>query len=231
MSEPVVSEPAASGAPEAADALGGNGESGGNGGNGGNAARRRPGRRPGSADTRGQILAAAREIFAEKGFDKATVRGIARQAGVDPALVHHYFAGKEGIFVAAMELPINPENVVAAILAGPRDEVGERLTRLILTITSDAAARQPLLALVRTAMTNDQMVVMIREFMTRALLHRVAELLQIPPLRMEAAFAQLFGVVLVRYVLKLEPLASTDVEDLVELLAPTIQRYLDPARP
>ncbi|MEU4830260.1 TetR family transcriptional regulator [Streptosporangium sp. NPDC023615] len=238
MSEPAVSEPAVGGpdadgsAPASARGSAASTEPGGADGAdgaGGNAAgRRRPGRRPGSADTRGQILAAAREIFAEKGFDKATVRGIARQAGVDPALVHHYFAGKEGIFVAAMELPITPENVVSAILAGPREEVGERLARFILTITSDAAARQPLLALVRTAMTNDQMVVMIREFMTRALLGRVAELLQIPPLRMEAAFAQLFGVVLVRYVLKLEPLASTDVEELVDLLAPTIQRYLDP---
>lgn len=76
-------------------------------------------------------------------------------------------------------------------------------------------------------MTNDQMVVMIREFMTQALLARVAEVLGVPPIRMEAAFAQLFGVVLVRYVLKLEPLASVDVEELVELLAPTIQRYLD----
>ncbi|MBB2912530.1 AcrR family transcriptional regulator [Streptosporangium becharense] len=191
------------------------------------AARRRSGRRPGSADTRGQILAAAREIFAEKGFDKATVRGIARQAGVDPALVHHYFDGKEGVFVAAMELPVNPEKVIPVILAGPRAEAGERLARLILTITSDPGARQPLLALVRTAMTNDRMVVTIREFMTHALLHRVAESLGVPPVRMEAAFAQLFGVVLVRYVFELEPMASAEVEELVELLGPTIQRYVD----
>ncbi|MEV7008323.1 TetR family transcriptional regulator [Streptosporangium sp. NPDC051022] len=192
------------------------------------ASRRRPGRRPGSADTRGQILAAAREAFAEKGFDKATVRGIARRAEVDPALVHHYFASKEGMFVAAMELPINPENVIPLLLAGPREEIGERLTRFVLTMTSEAAARQPVLALMRTAMTNERMVVMIREFMTQALLNRVAEALGIPPLRMELAFAQLFGTVLVRYVLQLEPLASVGVEELVELLAPTVQRYLDP---
>ncbi|MEU3166189.1 TetR family transcriptional regulator [Streptosporangium sp. NPDC006930] len=192
--------------------------------------RRRPGRRPGSADTRGQILAAARETFAEKGFDKATIRGIARQAGVDPALVHHYFSGKEKMFVEAMELPVNPENVLAAITAGPREEVGERLVRLILTITSEAGARQPVLALARTAMTNERMVVMIREFVTRALLNRVAESLDIPLIRMEAAFAQMFGVVLMRYVLELEPLASVDLEELVKLLTPTIQGYLDPPR-
>ena len=154
-------------------------------GRAGDGGQRRPGRRPGTADTRGQILAAARETFSEKGFDKATIRGIARQAGVDPALVHHYFTSKEGMFVAAMELPISPENVIPTILAGPREEIGERLVRFILTMTADAEARQPVLALVRTAMTNDRMVVMIREFMTQALLNRVAEILEIPPLRME----------------------------------------------
>ncbi|WP_449061576.1 TetR/AcrR family transcriptional regulator [Planomonospora algeriensis] len=191
---------------------------------------RRPGRRPGSADTRGEILAAARRTFAEKGFDKATVRGIAREAGVDPALVHHYFTGKEGVFVAAMELPIVPDEVIPQILAGPREEMGERLVRFILTVTSDAEARQPLLALVRTAMTNEKAAGMIREFMTRALLTRVSEALDIPPIRMEAAFAQLFGVVLARHVLRLEPLASAGIEELVALLAPTIQRYLAESR-
>ncbi|MEU4410063.1 TetR family transcriptional regulator [Streptosporangium sp. NPDC023963] len=192
--------------------------------------RRRPGRRPGSADTRGQILAAARETFAEKGFDKATIRGIARQAGVDPALVHHYFSGKEGMFVEAMDLPITPDIVLSAVTAVPREQAAERLVRLILTITADAGARQPVLALVRTAMTNEQMVVTIREFLGQALLGRVGEALDVPPVRMEAAFAQMFGVVLVRYVLKLEPLASVDIEDLVKLLTPTIQGYLDPPR-
>ncbi|GIH92969.1 TetR family transcriptional regulator [Planobispora siamensis] len=189
--------------------------------------RRRPGRRPGSADTRGEILAAARKIFAEKGYDKATIRGIAREAGVDPALVHHYFASKDGIFVAAMELPVNPEEFVPLLTAGPREEIGERLVRFILTITSDAQARQPVLALMRTAMTNEQVVGMVREFMTHALLAKVAEALGVPPLRMEVAFAQMFGVVLVRYVIQLEPLASADIEELIELLAPTIQRYID----
>ncbi|GAA3442945.1 TetR family transcriptional regulator [Planomonospora venezuelensis] len=191
------------------------------------AGRRRPGRRPGSADTRGEIVAAARRTFAEKGFDKATIRGIAGAAGVDPALVHHYFASKEGLFVAAMELPVDPAEVVPLLLAGPREETGERLVRLILTITADAEARQPVLALMRTAMTNERVVGMIREFMTHALLEKVAEALEIPPIRMEAAFAQMFGVVLVRYVIRLEPLASAGLEELVELLAPTIQRYVD----
>ncbi|MFI6908503.1 TetR family transcriptional regulator [Nonomuraea sp. NPDC050394] len=188
--------------------------------------KRRPGRRPGSVDTRGEILTAARTVFAEKGFDKATVRGIAREAKVDPALVHHYFNTKEGMFAEAMQLPINPEEVVPAILEGPREEVGERLVRLLLTLTAEREARQPVIALMRSAMTNDAALAMLREFITNALLFRVADGLGVPHLRIEAAFSQMFGLVMARYVLELEPLATADDEELVALIAPTIQRYL-----
>jgi AcrR family transcriptional regulator len=188
--------------------------------------KRRPGRRPGSADTRGEILAAARRVFAEKGYDKATVRGIAREAEVDPALVHHYFDTKEGMFAAAMRLPISPETVIPVLVEGPREEIGERLVRLLLTVTAAPETREPMVALVRSAMTNERAAVMFREFISNALLYQVADRLQVPRLRMEAAFAQMFGALMARYVLKLEPMASADPEDLVELLAPTIQRYL-----
>ncbi|MFD1539114.1 TetR/AcrR family transcriptional regulator [Nonomuraea guangzhouensis] len=187
---------------------------------------RRPGRRPGSADTRGEILAAARRVFAEKGFDKATVRGIAREANVDPALVHHYFDTKEGMFAAAMQLPVTPDQIVPLLLEGPREEIGERLVRLILSVTSAPETREPMVALIRSAMTNQQAETMFREFVTNALLYRVADRLEVPHLRIEAAFAQMFGIVMGRYVLRLEPLASADPEELVELLGPTVQRYL-----
>lgn len=187
--------------------------------------KRRPGRRPGTADTRGEILEAAKRVFAEKGFDKATVRGIAKEAKVDPALVHHYFDTKEGMFAEAMRLPMNPDEVIPKILEGPREQVGERIVRLILTVTADPETRQPMLALLRSAMTNDEVAAMFRSFLASALLFRVADTLGVPHLRVEAAFGQMFGVVIGRYILQLEPLASADVEDLVELLAPTIQRY------
>jgi AcrR family transcriptional regulator len=185
----------------------------------------RPGRRPGSADTRGEILTAARRVFAEKGFDKATVRGIAREAKVDPALVHHYFDTKEGMFAAAMKLPISPDQIIPLLLEGPREEIGERLVRLILRVTASPETREPMVALLRSAMTNDQAVVMFREFITNALLYQVADRLGVPHLRIEAAFAQILGMIMARYVIKLEPLASAGHEELVELIAPTIQRY------
>jgi AcrR family transcriptional regulator len=189
---------------------------------------RRPGRRPGVSDTRGQILTAARAIFAEKGFDKATIRGIARAAGVDPALVHHYFDTKEGVFVAAMRLPFDPAVIAPILITGPREEVGERLVRFILTLTADPQAREPVLALIRTAVANDQAVAMIREFMVDAMLGRVAAALDIPLIRMEAAFSQMFGLVMARHIIRLEPMASADPEEIVALIAPTIQRYVDP---
>ncbi|MFG1946047.1 TetR family transcriptional regulator [Nonomuraea sp. NPDC048826] len=188
--------------------------------------KRRPGRRPGSADTRGEILAAARKVFAEKGFDKATVRGIAREAQVDPALVHHYFSTKEGMFAAAMQLPFSPDLVYSVVLDGPREELGRRLVTMMLTVTSEPETREPLVALIRSAMTHEQARTMFREFITNAMLYRVADRLGIPHLRVEAAFAQMFGVLMARYVLRLEPMASAGREELVELLAPTIQRYL-----
>ncbi|GAA0994335.1 TetR family transcriptional regulator [Acrocarpospora macrocephala] len=189
---------------------------------------RRPGRRPGVSDTRGQILTAARAIFAEKGFDKATIRGIARAAGVDPALVHHYFDTKEGVFVAAMRLPFDPAVVVPVLVTGPREEVGERLVRFILTLTADPQAREPVLALIRSAVSNDQAVAMLREFMVEAMLGRVAAALGVPLLRLEAAFAQMFGLVMARHIIRMEPMASADPEEIVALVGPTIQRYVDP---
>ncbi|GGK80227.1 hypothetical protein Sme01_45470 [Sphaerisporangium melleum] len=212
---------------ERVTAPGAAGRAGGAGGESGPAAgRRRPGRRRGAGDTKGEILAAARKIFAEKGFDKATIRGIAREAAVDPALVHHYFDTKEGIFVQAMRLPADPARVLPLLLEGPRDEIGARLVRFLLTMTANPDDRGPVLALMRSAMTNEQVMVMLREFFTMAVFNRVVERLGIPPVRMEVAFAQMFGVIMMRYVLRLEPLASAEIDDLVELLAPTIQRYL-----
>ncbi|GAA3147884.1 TetR family transcriptional regulator [Nonomuraea roseoviolacea] len=190
--------------------------------------KRGPGRRPGSADTRGEILAAARRVFAEKGFDKATVRGIAREAQVDPALVHHYFDTKEGMFAAAMRLPLTPEQVVPAVLDGPYEEIGERLVRLLLKVTATPETREPMIALIRSAMTHEYAASMFREFVSNALLFKVADTIGVPHLRIEAAFAQMFGVLMARYVLRLEPMAGAEPEELVELLAPTIQRYFTP---
>jgi AcrR family transcriptional regulator len=191
------------------------------------ATRRGPGRPADGGDRRTAILDAAREQFADKGFTGATIRGIARQADVDPALVHHYFGSKEQVFVAAMELPFDPAERLPQVLAGDPAELGERLVRMFLGVWADPRFRAPMLGLVRSAFTGEQGATMLREFVGSALLGRIAQAGgPIDPLRVQAAAAQLVGVVVLRYVVRLEPLASADDEELVALVAPTVQRYL-----
>jgi AcrR family transcriptional regulator len=191
-------------------------------------AKRGPGRRPGTADTRGEILDAARHEFAEKGYDGASVRGIARAASVDAALVHHYFGSKEQVFVAAMALPVDPGAVLPDLLAGDPAELGERFARLFIGLWSDEAFREPMLALLRSATTSERGAQMLREFVGAAFLSRVATAVEGPDaaLRTATAAAQLVGIVLLRYVIGVPPLAAATDEEIVALVAPTLQRYL-----
>ena len=190
-------------------------------------ARRGPGRPADGGDRRTAILDAAREQFAERGYVGASVRAIARQAAVDPALVHHYFGTKEQVFVAAMALPFDPAERLPAVLAGDRDGVGERLVRLFLDAWEQPEFRTPMLGLLRSAITSDQGAAMLREFVGSALLARVAESVgQSDPLRVEAAAAQMIGAVVLRYVIGIEPLASASADEVVALLAPAVQRHL-----
>jgi AcrR family transcriptional regulator len=188
---------------------------------------RRPGRRPGRSSSRDDILAAARVLFGERGYDKASIRAIAAAAGVDPALVHHFFGAKEELFAAAMEFPVDPETILPLILAGPRSEIGERLVRTFLRFWSDPRLRPQFVGIIRSATTSETGATLLRDFITSQLVARVAAVLEVPGLNLNAAAAQLVGVVMFRYVLEMEPMASASDDELVALLAPTIQRYLD----
>lgn len=154
------------------------------------------------------------------------MRAIARRAGVDPALVHHYFGTKEQVFVAAMELPFDPAERLPQVLAGDPAEVGERLVRMFLGLWSEPSFREPMLGLVRSAFTSEPGAALLREFVGTALLARVAAAVGADPLHVEAAAAQLVGLSVLRYVVQLEPIASASTEDLVALVAPGVQRYL-----
>lgn len=190
-------------------------------------ARASRGRRPGAPDTRAEVLAAARASFAEKGFRGTTIRAVAATAGVDPALVHHYFGSKEQVFVAAMELPFEPAELLPQVLDGDPDGLGERLVRLFLRIWADPDFRTPMLGMLRSALTGEQGAAMLREFVGSALLARIAEAAgPVDRLRLEAAAAQMVGVVLLRHVVRMEPLASATEDEIVAVVAPTLQRYL-----
>ncbi|SFW90387.1 TetR/AcrR family transcriptional regulator [Amycolatopsis australiensis] len=188
----------------------------------------RAGRRPGQTETREKILAAARHRFAELGYDGATVRGIAADAGVNAALLHHFFGSKQALFAAAMNLPVNPATVVPAILSGDRAEVGERLVRTFLGFWATPDGRTPFVAMLRAAATNDQVATMLRQFIERTVLAQVATALEVPKARVAGIAAQLIGVALLRYVIKLPPLVQASDEEIVAMLAPVAQYYLTP---
>jgi AcrR family transcriptional regulator len=187
----------------------------------------RTGRRPGAGGTREAILAAARSHFSVAGYEGGTVRGIAADAGVDPSLVMHYFGSKEGVFRAAMDFPIDPAEVIPKLLAPGLDGLGERLARFFLE-TWDSPAGSPLLGLIRSVVGSDRAAAMLREFISREVLGRLAEALDLdqPQLRASLAASQLVGLAMIRYVVKLEPLASAPPGQVAKWVAPSIQRYL-----
>jgi AcrR family transcriptional regulator len=188
----------------------------------------RTGRRPGISGTREAILDAARRAFAEQGYQHATVRGVADLAGVDPALVHHYFGTKQGLFVAAVQLPANPVEQLMAVLAEDPDQAGERMVELFLSIWDHAADRSPLLALVRSAVGDEHAAAMLREFITEEVLGQISHRLGSPDARLRATLvgSQLIGMAMARYIIRVEPLASAPAAQVVEAIGPTLQRYL-----
>ncbi len=193
-------------------------------------ARRGPGRPADGGDRRAAILDSALKLFADKGYTGASVRGIARGAGVDPALVHHYFGTKEQVFVAAMRLPVSPGDLLPEVLAGDPAQLGERLVRMFLGVWERPDFRAPMLGMLRSAMTAEQGAAMLGEFVGSALLGRVAAAVDgvggVDPLRVQAAAAQLVGVVILRHVIALEPLASATTDEIVALVAPVVQFHL-----
>jgi AcrR family transcriptional regulator len=187
----------------------------------------RTGRRPGQTQTRDDILAAARNQFAARGYGGATIRGIAAEAGVNPALVHHFFGSKDQVFVAALNLPFNPSMLVDTLLEGPREQIGERILRLFLGLWQDPDTQLPFFALVRSVTTSPEVADQLRQFLETAVLAKVAAALELPALRLTGAASQMIGLAIVRYVIRAEPMASATEDEVVALIAPVIQHYFD----
>ncbi|MFI9171140.1 TetR/AcrR family transcriptional regulator [Streptomyces lincolnensis] len=182
-----------------------------------------------AAGTRDRILDAARQQFSESGFEKTSVRAIAKAAGVDAALVHHYFGTKDQVFEAAVEVAFAPAvKVRDAVLEGPLDKAGERMTRTIFGLWENPVTRKPLLAIVRSAVNNEAAAAVFRRLVSTQLLRRIAGELDAPDaeLRAELAAAQLVGVAMMRYVIKIEPVASADLEEIIARVAPVVQGHL-----
>ena len=191
----------------------------------------RTGRRPGTSGSREAILAAARSCFAADGYDGATVRGIAAAAQVDPALVRHYFGSKEHLFVAALQFPVDPAESVPALLEPGLDGLGERLTRFFLEAWDAPNGRQ-FIAMLRSITVNDQAAEMMRQFISREVMARLAASLDLdrPELRAALAGSHLVGLAMARYVIRLEAVASVDRETLAREVGAAIQVYFSGAR-
>ncbi|CAN5656735.1 TetR family transcriptional regulator [soil metagenome] len=190
--------------------------------------RRRPGRPTGPSDTRDRILDSARELFANNGIGKTSIRAIATDAGVDSALVHHYFGTKERLFAAAINVPFDPGVILEKLRTTPVDELGYTLPSLILPLwDSDIGAG--LLATLRSALAGDQISI-FRSFLRDVVVTELAARVDNPAgsgiIRAEFVATQILGVAMTRHVFQLEPFASLPVQQVVDTIAPNLQRYL-----
>jgi AcrR family transcriptional regulator len=189
--------------------------------------RPRAGARSG-ASTKAAIIRSATEEFAERGYEAASLRAIARRAGVDSALVHHYFEDKADLFTATLEAPLRPDRVITVILAGPREDVGTSIVRYLLEQLEDKKAQARVVAILRTAVGSGPGSRMLKEFLVREVFQRLAAASGSADadLRANLAASQLVGLMLTRFVLRLEPIASTPTEELVRRIGPVIQWHL-----
>jgi AcrR family transcriptional regulator len=188
----------------------------------------RTGRRPGASGAREAILEASRAVFGELGYDAATIRLVAARAGVDPALIYHYFGSKQQLFVVAMELPEAWRTTVPVLAAGPREELGERMARFTLHLWDDAATKPLLLGLVRSAVSDPLAAEKVRQLLTDGPLVAISDALGLPDgrLRAQMAGSHVMGVAMLRHILRVEPVASAELETLVRILSPVLQHYL-----
>jgi AcrR family transcriptional regulator len=186
------------------------------------------GRRPGTPDTRGAIIDAARAEFAARGYDATSMRAVARAAEVDPALVHHYFDGKDALFHAVLDLPFSPRDEIRAALDVPRAGLGAAVVGLVLRVWDDPVRQPTLLALIRSSTTTQSATDLLRDGLLRVLLREIADVSGIDQAEERLPFVatQTIGLIFARYVLRVEPLASMPAGAVVERIGPVIQHYL-----
>ena len=189
---------------------------------------KRTGRRPGPTTTREAILRAAARQFAAHGYDRASLRRIAGEAGVDQKLIAHYFGSKQQLFVAAIGLPLDPGTVLPVVLEREDGTLADRLTDAVVTLLEQPEIHERVTGVIRGAATHPEMARMLREFLTRAVFEPIASSLDTdrPLLRANLVGSQIVGLLMARSVVGVEPLASLPARTLAEAVAPTLERYL-----
>lgn len=190
---------------------------------------RRPGRPAGNtSDTRERILTNARELFARNGIDKTSIRTIAAAAGVDSALVHHYFGTKQQLFAAAIRMPIDPAVVIARMRETPLADLGHTLPATLVALW-DSEMGDALVATMRSMLAGAD-VSLIRTFIEDVITAEIAPRVDSPAgtgrLRVQFVASQMLGVAIARYIVVVEPFASLPPEQIAAVIGPTLQRYL-----
>ena len=188
----------------------------------------RTGRRPGTSGSREAILDAARRLFAEHGYVGTSMRAIAGEAGVDAALIVHFFGTKAQLLTAALQWPFDPEAEMERIGAGGRRQVGEGLARLVVRTWDREGDRNAIMTMLRAATVEPAAAELMRDFVQQELFPPLMRRLKPshPELRANLASAQIIGMGIARYVLRLQPLAGMREDEVVSWIAPTLQRYL-----
>ena len=190
--------------------------------------RRRRGRPAGNSDTRDRILDSARELFARNGIRNTSIRAVAAAAGVDSALVHHYFGTKEKLFAAAVHIPIDPMAIIGPLREVPVSELGYRIPSMLLPLW-DSEIGTAFIAALRSVVAGEE-VNLFRTFIEDVIAVEIGPRVDNPPgsgtTRIQFVASQLVGVVMARYILELEPFKSLPPEQIAQTVAPNLQRYL-----
>jgi AcrR family transcriptional regulator len=188
---------------------------------------KRSGRRPGPTTTREAIAEAARRQFAELGYDRATLRGIAGEAGVDAALVVRFHGSKDALFREVMALPPAVAEALAGLAEGPTESVGRRLAEVIVGMLEDPRSRSVVIGRIRAASSHPEAAALVRETVTRDVGRLAAAVTDDEPeTRAVLVGSQIVGLALARYVVRVEPLASLPAADVIDYIAPVFQHYL-----
>jgi AcrR family transcriptional regulator len=191
----------------------------------------RRGRRQGEPVSRQAVLAAAKSRFATEGYEKTTLRAIAQDAHVDPSMVLYLFGSKADLFRQSLRLIVDPGLLVAALTGGPGDDadVGTRMVRTYMRIWESPDTGPTMVAMLQSATSNSDAHDAFRGFMQNYVLTAVSEVLgggEQARLRAMLAASQLVGTAVLRYVMKIPPLATLSSDEVVRLIAPTVTRYL-----